>query len=538
MNNLVDIVGALDAALQATPLADFYRLRKQLTGGNASSGYLLQVIRDAAAPRSGYAYHKGGRGELQFNIGFEEDGARFRFGVGFSLRPGPYRSDPLSDLATRLAYFNQIIGDFPELAHLQMSLQDSDDDATQNVGPIPLSWQQTGAFIFLGERIRVPAAGIGAAHIARVAEVLQQLLPLYLKLEEGHASAGSVARYVARLCWNDSLWQQPSGSVGKSTNPDTFEAEHGFGHEEWLFDRGMLIDGWKYGFVQSLNRAYETHKGRVISLLLYAIDGDDKTRCWVGAIDRVEVVTDAQGQHALNEYETRGWLDGMRAQVLALGFKADELDVGHHKQLFNIRFRPDALQVFDPSIPFDTTEMPGARYGNLQAVPKRYAGLLGPAIVRQALVEQSLNATKATVHYQAASIEIDLVQKQWQNELRRTLKLDLPGTDVAVEARVDGHRVDAVIGNGRRRVFIELKTRGVVRQVIRDALSQLLEYAYWPTDERCAALLIVGPVAAGPQDQAYLSLLRQRFGVPVHYLQYREGRIVGIARWYASVAPG
>jgi hypothetical protein len=92
-----------------------------------------------------------------------------------------------------------------------------------------------------------------------------------------------------------------------------------------------------------------------------------------------------------------------------------------------------------------------------------------------------------------------------------------------------------VLTSSKLRVFVELKTRGTVRQVIRQALAQLMEYAYWPDAARCQALLIVGPVEASDHEQAYLSTLRNRFGIPVHYLDYDDGHISGIREWFAQL---
>src|SRR5689334_20507461 len=51
----------------------------------------------------GYAYHDGGRKELQFNIGFEDD--QFRFGVAFSFEPSRTLPD-VTELAPKVDLFN------------------------------------------------------------------------------------------------------------------------------------------------------------------------------------------------------------------------------------------------------------------------------------------------------------------------------------------------------------------------------------------------------------------------------------------------
>ncbi len=55
---------------------------------------------------------------------------------------------------------------------------------------------------------------------------------------------------IARICWNSEGWQRPSGLDGKSSNPEAYEAQNGYGHEEWLLDTSKLIDGYHYAYVR------------------------------------------------------------------------------------------------------------------------------------------------------------------------------------------------------------------------------------------------------------------------------------------------
>ena len=534
MERLSDIVSALDGALASTPLAHFYEDRKKLKGGYNWRGSLLSIQKQADTSRSGYAFHKGGREELQFNVGLEDEGAYFRYGVAFSLEPDRNLQDPVEVLEPKIKRFNQVIAQFPNLASLRLWHHFGEHRSSLPVGPIPDDWIRPGSFVFLGERVRVPASGVGDEVIARAAQVLLMLLPLYRSVE-GEGNAAPVDYRVARLCWNTDFWQQPTGREGKSHDPDSYEAEVGFGHEEWLFDLGMLIDGWKYGYVQALHHSHEKYQGQQLGLLLYTIDSRTKRRFWVGAIDRADVLTDAEAQHGANELRKRGWLKAMREQVAALGLDAAPLDVGHPLGLANVRFRPEVLRLFDPPVPFPREALPSAYYGTLQKVPETQAEILRGDDTASKLVERNLETLKTTRRVYEDTKEVDLVQAQWQQQLRKTLSKDLPGVEFRIETEVDGHRLDGVIGVGPDRVFVELKARGTVRQVIRQALSQLMEYAYWPNRQRCGALLIVGAFEAGAQEQEYLSMLRERFGLPVHYLPFRDGHIVGIAEWLGKL---
>lgn len=530
MEELSEIVEAIEQRLVGTPLADFYSERRKLNGGYKWRGPLLLIRRGDKHPRRGYAYHKGGREELQFNVGFENNGGYLRYGVAFSLEPGQDLPDPAATLIPKILQFNRIIAHFPELSGLEMWVDEGDRSDRLPVGPIDGQWVRNGLFIFLGERRRISEGGVGTGTIARAAKVLNLLWPLYRAIEKEHSPIIRSSDYkVARLCWNTNYWHCPTGREGKLTDEDTFEGEHGFGHEEWLFDRSTLIDGWKYGFVQALNHSHGKYEGRNLSLLLYAINHVTKQRYWVGAIDNAEVLTKSDARKISRTYRRQGWLKSMRQQVARLGLKPDTL--GDEETLVNLRYRPEDLRMFDFMQPFPAKALPSARYGQLQKPPASQLPVLGGSSGAGKPAERNLNKTKATRIVSAASYEVDLIQTQWQQSLKKTLQEDVRGARVEIERDVGGHRVDVVLTSGGRETFIELKTFGPVRQIIRAALSQLLEYAYWPDDDRCQALLIVGPAEAGIAGNAYLAMLRKRFGLPVHYLPYQNGRIVGIADW-------
>jgi hypothetical protein len=49
--------------------------------------------------------------------------------------------------------------------------------------------------------------------------------------------------YITRLCWNESQWERPTGSAGQ-IEKDTFNANFGFGFEEWLFSESNRSPIW------------------------------------------------------------------------------------------------------------------------------------------------------------------------------------------------------------------------------------------------------------------------------------------------------
>ncbi len=560
METIKEIAVAIDRARVGTPLANFYADRAEIRGVSVSRDNLFFERKDDDAPRSGYAYHWGGRSELQLNIGFEKDRPYFRYGAAFSIEKGPYFEDPVGVLSPVIARFNALLPQYPELHGLQMWFVDKREPEERRrtqvgaVQAIPGSLIRQGIFIFFGESVPLGPDGVGPDVIRRAVAVLNLIYPLYLELlDESGQSAQPLEYRVARICWNTNLWTRPSGPEGKSRNKKSFEHNHGFGHEEWLFDLGMTLNGYKHGFIQPMNANHDVNVGKRRGLLLYTIDGATKQRYWAGAIDGVQAITAEDARVVARQFKRREWLKNMERQVAALGLATEPVTDTGSTELFNIRFRPSALRVFEPPIPFPTDDVPSDYYNTLQQVPAQWLNLTDPTLPIDSDAgdiasnrddvyghddenDDSREVATQAIRGAYAGGLVDLLQAQWQKELMKTLRDDLPAGVLAKrEAQVGRYRVDVRLRAPDRTVFIELKPRGTARSVIREALAQLLDYAYWPTASRCDTLLIVGPTPPGQEDQEYLATLRSRFGMPVHYLHYLDGRIVGIGDWYRAL---
>jgi hypothetical protein len=130
----------------------------------------------------------------------------------------------------------------------------------------------------------------------------------------------------------------------------TYVVETGFGHEEWLFNFAWLIDQFHYAFLQPVNRSFKNVTGTTIDVLLYAISPDG-TRLYTGKISNCEVLQAAQADAALKIYKKRGWLKSMAEQVREVKGNVDRiLGESDAAFLFNIRFRQEDADIYDPPL--------------------------------------------------------------------------------------------------------------------------------------------------------------------------------------------
>ncbi|HEY8159890.1 MAG TPA: hypothetical protein VIF10_14420 [Methylobacter sp.] len=84
-----------------------------------------------------------------------------------------------------------------------------------------------------------------------------------------------------------------------------------------------------------------------------------------------------------------------------------------------------------------------------------------------------------------------------------------------------GTSIDLVVKTEKFCWFYEIKTATSAKACIRQAIPQLLEYAYWDcTTHKVDSLIVVGPVPLTDEASKYLEFLRKMFSIPIYYEFY------------------
>lgn len=108
-----------------------------------------------------------------------------------------------------------------------------------------------------------------------------------------------------------------------------------------------------------------------------------------------------------------------------------------------------------------------------------------------------------------------------QNKLYAHLKAVLGAKHVGTEIDTgSGTSIDLVTQLKGSTTFYEIKTGASVRASIRQALPQLLEYAFWPAHRRAVELIIVSHLPVTKAASRYVAFLRNEFGLPIAYRQF------------------
>lgn len=129
---------------------------------------------------------------------------------------------------------------------------------------------------------------------------------------------------------------------------------------------------------------------------------------------------------------------------------------------------------------------------------------------------------KVTVTAPKSDGTASLLHNEMQNKLYSELVATHGEKSVGTEVPTGhGTSIDVVVKTDKFCWFFEIKTEQSAKACIRQAIPQLLEYAYWDCKaDKVDELIIVGPVQATTEAENYLEFLRDTFLIPISYKYY------------------
>jgi hypothetical protein len=276
-----------------------------------------------------------------------------------------------------------------------------------------------------------------------------------------------------------------------------------------------LIDGWRYGFIEGLNRGGRAYLGQPLEVTLFTRQPDKRHRM-VATIYDLEYLSDEQAQDALATFRSKGWLKIMEDEIRTVGGNVrafGDPEWAHH--VLNVRYRLDNLDPSPPDTflpddawfrnryryklyPFDPTER--------DRVERTFHGRRGSQDMPEArrLFRRGTKPVQCDPHH-------DKMQARLMDELRQEYEPQC--------VRREQDFVDVSVETPKELIYFEIKSDLDPKAVIRQALGQLLEYAYHParSSRRPDRLVIVGRTPLEADDKAYLNALCEKFSLPLAY---------------------
>lgn len=120
--------------------------------------------------------------------------------------------------------------------------------------------------------------------------------------------------------------------------------------------------------------------------------------------------------------------------------------------------------------------------------------------------------------------KVELLHNALQTTLYKTLVKEYGESSVRTELPTGhGTSIDLVVKTATSFWFYEIKVAKSLKACIRQAIPQLLEYAYWRADNTIAArLYIASNFSMTPDAESFLTLLRERFNLPIYYIHIKS----------------
>lgn len=180
MKSLNAIATEINTAAVNYRMRDFQQIRQGIHGLSRPK---TKEIFTSQTTHDDWAFHSGGRKEIQFNIGFEgDDNNWLRYGLAFSLEPSQTLPDPMV-LKPKVLKLNEYIkANHSELEDIRFWYYfESNRSDTMPVTPIPKELIRTHTFLFWGK--------MAERDTVRPEEVLflfDRFLPIY-EFVEGNA---------------------------------------------------------------------------------------------------------------------------------------------------------------------------------------------------------------------------------------------------------------------------------------------------------------------------------------------------------------
>ena len=150
-------------------------------------------------------------------------------------------------------------------------------------------------------------------------------------------------KYYTRLTYNTNDWITPSGTFGKC-NGLLYEAETGFGWEEWLFNKRTRKTGsngfeYQYGFLECFNRSHFGAEKNHEKVYLYTRNCESDQYIAVAIIENLKKLSNEEALNINVEILNNGIKEEMRAECVNADGNQNYFDLGPCYFIVNAKFK-------------------------------------------------------------------------------------------------------------------------------------------------------------------------------------------------------
>jgi hypothetical protein len=321
---------------------------------------------------------------------------------------------------------------------------------------------------------------------------------------------------LTRISVNSSGWHKPTGEA-RQQESSSFNSINGFGFEDWLFRWEWQLDGWRYAFLQGVNKSRRAllKIGEPFDVTLFAIDAS-KRRRYVATIYDIECLDDDQATEAVDAFKRNGWFDQMRREIEGVEGNVEALeDISWAPFIVNVRFRVENVKQYNADA-YASTDDPLFRLNRYQlyTLDRNSNETDGSRMVHRN-GRSSAPAAESYIRGAVGPVQCTPEHARMQARLMEQLAIEYPSARIVCEENF----VDVTVETDGELIYYEIKSDLSPRTVLRLAIGQLLEYGFYPRFGARTAnrLIIVGRQPLTVSDIKYLDLLQTKFALPLEY---------------------
>lgn len=481
-----------------------------------------------------YAFHYGGRDEMQFNIGEEEfKGKTYtRVGLCLSLEPSMSLQNPVEILEKYRIHFNDCLIKRSDLFVDFQFWSYHNGKRSENLSPrkIDTDLFQLNTFICLGRLIEKKISQLTDLDVSFILTTFDALLPIYryCVLEDSQAIKSS--RIFTRLTSNDNNWEIPSTHKWNTNNQGkksvAFEHQYGFGHEEWLLNPRYNIGGYQYGYIRGIGNA-KAGDTEFDEVHLYTVKTDLKTKdvYYIGVIKNVIVIRDNEIEQKTIKPIIDLFYNDMLREVDEIN--GDTAGLRKFRHIAVVKFKMTDVHLYDE--PMFQPEFDLYTYKRFQ--PYSLSVPLNEIFELNLRLEDSVftpgKSTQTGVYdrkNKASSKTIIKLHAEIVDALEQYLapNYSIQNDNLSIEmTRFHGNIADVVAETSDRSIIIyEIKTSSSGRRNLREAIAQLLDYALHAKPLEVKKIVIVSPCKLNKMELEFLHAMKKHIKVKLEYLHY------------------
>lgn len=313
-----------------------------------------------------------------------------------------------------------------------------------------------------------------------------------------------------RMCWNTDGWQSPTGSVYHLEGGDP--GKTGIGQEEWNFNTTDVVDGYVYGYMYRPPTQPGPH-----DIFFFTKQPKSSITELIGVYRNAHIPDKAEKQVVSQAFKDLGYAVRRAQEVASLNIPGQPATIGEissnltNPDFFAVKVKPADIQVFSPRRPCTAPDLGLVKklamyYSTYTLLPQEPSS-----------EEQHTSPTDGAQYeplptdaYQRFTPEqmktIERLHNDLSNRFRKWLK-----NHGATNIKKEVGAIDVTCSYQGKRYLFELKVcRGTAKMALREALGQVLDYRFYPGQDKQDFLAIVVNQSPVDKDLYWLNNISQQ----------------------------